>query len=103
MNEAKICPHQNQHTEGAGVHWCSDCGKKEPELATNTLATRQLTKPVPDNYSDRYASGWAYADWFISKGGNLHADAPGEWHEEKAVGFWDRLTAERKAIASPAN
>ncbi|GLE84023.1 hypothetical protein VNPA120661_43430 [Pseudomonas aeruginosa] len=72
-------------------------------IATNSATTRQLTKPVPDNCSDRYASGWAYADWHISKGGNLDADAPGNWHEEKANGFWDRLTAEREAVAKPAN
>jgi len=30
MNNATGCTHQNQHTEGAGVRWCSDCGKKEP-------------------------------------------------------------------------
>ena len=60
-------------------------------------ADRQLTMPVPDSCSDRYAAGWAYADWYIGKGGNLNADAPGDWHEEKAVGFWDRLTAEREA------
>ncbi|MDU4254403.1 hypothetical protein [Pseudomonas sp.] len=41
---------------------------------TNANATRQLAKPVPDNCSDRYASGWEYADWYISKGGNLDAD-----------------------------
>ena len=71
--------------------------------STNAAATRQLPMPVPDNCSDRYAAGWAYADWYISNGGNLDADAPGEWHEEKAVGFWDRLTAEREALAKLAN
>ena len=70
---------------------------------TNAVHTRQLTKPVPENCSERYASGWAYADWFISKDGDLNADAPGEWHEEKAVGFWDRLTAERNALAASSN
>ncbi|MGI0649483.1 hypothetical protein ACRCPS_31185 [Pseudomonas aeruginosa] len=101
-NEGAACSHQNQHAEGAGVRWCSDCGKKEPGVALSAAA-RQLTKPVPDNCSDRYASGWAYADWYISKGGNLNADAPGNWHEEKVNGFWDRLTAERDALAKPAN
>ncbi|MDY1103268.1 hypothetical protein [Pseudomonas aeruginosa] len=71
--------------------------------ATISAATRQLTKPVPDNCSDRYASGWAYADWYICKGGNLDADAPCDWHQEKAVGFWDRLTAEREALSKTAN
>ncbi|MOA30605.1 hypothetical protein D3C78_1517080 [compost metagenome] len=52
--------------------------------------------PIPDSGSDRYASGWAYADWFVRKGGDLNADAPGDWHEEKVNGFWDRLRAERE-------
>ncbi len=59
--------------------------------------------PIPDDCSDRYAAGWAYADWFIIKGGNLNADAPGDWQEGKAVGFWDRLTAEREAWLIPAS
>nr|WP_142990342.1 hypothetical protein [Pseudomonas aeruginosa] len=63
----------------------------------NATSNRILTMPVPDDCTDRYASGWAYADWHISKGGNLNADAPADWHEEKVNGFWDRLTAERNA------
>lgn len=68
-----------------------------------SAATRQLTMPVPEDCTDRYASGWAYADWHISKGGSLHAEAPGNWNEEKVNGFWDRLAAEREALAKPAN
>ncbi|MCY1464767.1 hypothetical protein D9M71_828340 [compost metagenome] len=71
--------------------------------AKHAAASRQLTMPVPDDCSDRYASGWAYADGYISNGGNLTADAPGDWHEEKAEGFWDRLAAERETLANPAN
>ena len=44
MSKAKACSHQNQHTEGAGVRWCSDCGKKEPaplSLDQATSAERQ--------------------------------------------------------------
>ena len=73
-------------------------------MATMTSAApRQLTMPVPEECSDRYASGWAYADLHINKGGNLHADAPGIWHEEKVNGFWDRLTVERNALAKPTS
>lgn len=64
---------------------------------TSTPTARLLTQPVPDDCSDRYAAGWAYADWHISKGGSLDADAPGDWHEEKVNGFWDRLASERRA------
>lgn len=30
MEKSTACLHRNQHAEGAGVRWCSDCGKKEP-------------------------------------------------------------------------
>lgn len=70
---------------------------------TKINASRPLTLPIPEDCSDHYASGWAYADWFVSDGGDLNADAPAEWHEEKAVGFWDRLTAERKRGAQDAS
>lgn len=45
-----------------------------------------------------YDSGWAYAVWHISKGGDLNADAPEDWPDEKVHGFWDRLAAERKKL-----
>ncbi|CAD0266040.1 hypothetical protein DENIT_70017 [Pseudomonas veronii] len=44
MSRATVCSHQNQHTEGAGVRWCSDCGKKEPapvNSAQETFAEKQ--------------------------------------------------------------
>lgn len=72
-------------------------------ITGTTQALHKLTMPVPDDCSDRYASGWAYVDWQISKGGSLDAEAPGSWHEEKVNGFWDRITAERKAHSEPAN
>lgn len=65
--------------------------------ATMTDVSRRLSMPVPEQCSDHYAAGWAYADWFVSRDGDLDADAPAGWHEEKAVGFWDRLKAERDA------
>lgn len=99
MSKAPGCTHHNQHREGPGVRWCSDCGKKEPGVALSAADARPLTKPIPDNCSDRYASGWSYADWYIIKGGNLNADAPSNWHEEEVNGFWDRLTAERESLA----
>lgn len=39
MSKATACSHQNQHTEGAGVRWCSDCGKKEPTPVSSDQAT----------------------------------------------------------------
>lgn len=103
MNEAQNCFHPNQHTECIGGRLNSDCDKKELGPATSTAVTRQLTKPIPENCSDRYASGWAYADWHISKGGSLHAEAPDNWNEDQVNGFWDRLTAERNILANPAH
>lgn len=69
-------------------------------LVTSPPEARKLTRPLPDGCSDRYAAGWVIADWFVSQGGDLNADAPGDWHEEKVVGFWDRLTAEREHVTS---
>ena len=40
MSKAPECTHQNQHREGAGVRWCSDCGKKEP---TPVISPAQAT------------------------------------------------------------
>jgi hypothetical protein len=62
----------------------------------NAERGHRLTLPIPEPCSERYASGWAYADWYLANGGNPDADAPGEWHEEKVSGFWDRLTEERQ-------
>ncbi|HGM8089294.1 TPA: hypothetical protein ACKP9S_005703 [Pseudomonas aeruginosa] len=53
----------------------------------------RLLKPVPDDCSDRYAAGWAFADGVIASGGDLNAEAPHEWHEEKTQGYVDRLQA----------
>ena len=49
------------------------------------------TSSVPNDCSARYADGWLYADWFLSKGGNTDAESPDGWHEEKYEGWWDRL------------
>lgn len=54
----------------------------------------RLLKPVPDGCSDRYAAGWANADGFLALGGDMNADPPTDWHEEKAQGFIERLQAE---------
>lgn len=70
----------------------------EAMIATNT-SKGLLSRPIPDGRSDRYASGWAYADGHLRKGGHLNAAAPADWHEEKAAGFSDRLVAERDALA----
>lgn len=80
----------------------STTSSAEKITSSASPGTRFLTLPVPDDCSDRYAAGWAYADWFVAKGGNLNADAPPEWHEEKVNGFWDRLVAERNVRSAPA-
>ena len=73
-------------------------------MSIDTLpSTSILAMPVPDDCTDRYASGCAFADGHVRKGGNLNADAPAEWHEEKVNGFWDRLSAERNAQSTDGN
>jgi hypothetical protein len=67
-----------------------------------TVSTGPLGMPLPDPCTDLYAAGWAFADAFIAKGGSVDAEADASWNEEKAVGFWDRLAAERKHRASIA-
>lgn len=57
---------------------------------------RKLTIPVPEDCSDRYASGWSYADWYLARGGDPDADSPDGWHEEKYAGWWDRLAKEKQ-------
>lgn len=61
----------------------------------------RLIKPVPDDCSDRYAAGWAYADGVIASGGGLDAEAPSDWHEDKAKGFADRLRADSPMKLDP--
>lgn len=61
--------------------------------------TKKLSMPIPDDCSERYAEGWANADlWLTNHPGDVGADAPGHWHEEKVNGFWDRLSAEREKL-----
>ena len=55
--------------------------------------------PAPTDCSARYADGWIYADWFLSKGGNPDADSPDGWAEEKYAGWWDRLAVARRTDA----
>ena len=61
-----------------------------------TARSGPLAMPLPDHCSDLYAAGWAYGDTHISRGGSLYTEAGPHWHEDKAMGFWDRLSAERK-------
>jgi len=63
-----------------------------------TTQTKALLMPIPDNCSDLYAAGWANADNHISIGGDLNAETPNGWDDERVNGFWDRLSAERKAV-----
>lgn len=63
----------------------------------------QATIPVASGGTDRYNDGWNYADWFLSKGGSPDADAPGDWHDEKCSGFWDRLAIAKKAQEKAAS
>lgn len=63
-----------------------------------TTQTKALLLPIPENCSDLYAAGWASADHHISVGGDLKAETPSGWDEERVNGFWDRLAAGRKAV-----
>lgn len=65
-----------------------------------TTTTRQPTLPVPADCTERYADGWLYADWFLSKGGSPDADSPDGWHEEKYSGWWARLAEEKSCAAA---
>jgi hypothetical protein len=55
---------------------------------------------APAKCTDRYADGWNYADWHLSKGGSVDADSPDGWHEEKYEGWWDRLAEEKRILAA---
>lgn len=35
MQMGNVCRHLNQHREGPGIRWCSDCGRKEPEACAD--------------------------------------------------------------------
>ncbi|WP_116892984.1 hypothetical protein [Pseudomonas savastanoi] len=49
MNETTNCRHPNQHKEGPGINWCSDCGKKEPEaLSDISLERNGVNQGKPD-------------------------------------------------------
>ncbi len=54
--------------------------------------------PVPNDSSQLYADGWTYGDWWLSRDGSVYADAGEDWHDEKAIGFWDRLSVARKGV-----
>ncbi|MBB4861526.1 hypothetical protein HNP46_000337 [Pseudomonas nitritireducens] len=67
----------------------------------STIPTHTLTRPAPLPCSSMYLAGWEYGDWFIVKAGeevNLYADAPDQWGDEKANGFYDRLAEERTSL-----
>ncbi len=38
-------PSSNQHMEGAGIRWCSDCGKKEPEVMGFPVLAPNIWRP----------------------------------------------------------
>lgn len=60
------------------------------------------TKPVPDECTERYADGWKYADWWLSKGGSPDADSPEGWHQERYEGWWDRLAMDKNDLTQAA-
>lgn len=68
---------------------------------TSTVAPANPRDAVPEGGTERYGSGWSYANWWISKGGGLMADPCDNWHNEKANGFCDRLKLERDARQEP--
>ncbi|WP_432263393.1 hypothetical protein [Cupriavidus sp. TMH.W2] len=47
--------------------------------------------------SAKYVEGWRYAEWWLSRGGDVVADSSANWGEEKGKGFGDRLAEERGA------
>jgi hypothetical protein len=49
MSKAPGCTHQNQHREGPGVRWCSDCGKKEPTAVLSSAKATFAEKQVQAN------------------------------------------------------
>lgn len=57
--------------------------------------------PAPAGCSSHYSAGWAYADWWLSKGGLIDADSPDGWHAEKYEGWWDRLALAKSGLAQP--
>ncbi|MBP3062015.1 hypothetical protein SAMN05216576_107185 [Ectopseudomonas chengduensis] len=83
-----------------GMHALATITITTDQPQTDAERSHRLTLPIPEPCSERYASGWAYADWHLANGGNTEADAPGEWHEEKVNGFWDRLTEERQRLST---
>lgn len=93
-----ICPHCEQMLWKVIQHGRA-CGLIPSRLSERSGAIvgscGPLTLPLPDNCSNIYASGWAYADGFLSNWGDLAAEGTPQWHQDKANGFWDRLAAER--------
>lgn len=35
MQRGDVYQHVNQHREGPGIRWCSDCGRKEPDAGAD--------------------------------------------------------------------
>lgn len=94
------CPHCEQFFWKIAQHDRA-CGLVAGLCATVAGAfTGPLGLPIPDACSDLYAAGWAYADGYLKRGGDLAAEATNEWPEEKANGLWDRLAAERQPKSS---
>jgi len=69
-----------------------------PSTGKLVASISALTLPVPalETVSDSFVAGWAFADAFIASGGNMEAQLPADWHEDKVNGFWDRLEADRQ-------
>ena len=58
----------------------------------------------PGDCTEIYRDGWTKADKWAKSGGNLKADPPENWSDERANGWADRLYRERVAtgIQRPA-
>ncbi|MCF5371983.1 hypothetical protein [Pseudomonas syringae] len=108
MNEATICPHINQQTKGPGIHWCSDCGKNEPDSCIGTAQQ----KPVVHQGMPDWAKAVKIGDWLtikqefgLTRGGEVgqvvdgpndegvsldfYCDRDGNEDEVPSIEFWE--------------
>jgi hypothetical protein len=70
------------------------CGLVARAAAFDGDSNGPLTLPLPEICTDLYAAGWAFADGYLKRGGDLAAERLDHWVDQKTNGFWDRLTAE---------
>lgn len=98
------CPHCEQfywklvqHTRARGLV----AFRSAISVPRASSATEQLWIQIPVNSAPTYAAGWSYADMYLRIGGDLVAQSTGNWPEETANGFWDRITTQREGQSAP--